>query len=174
MKVANRIPCDYFITSGIGESDITVHAGSYHMALKDAGIDGANHIRYSSILPAIARKIERPEKITHGSVIEGIMAQADNKRGKRVTAGLIMGWLYDKKTEEKCGGLVAEYCENQEESFARDRLKKSLKELYENSYSEKYELKGEEPIVRSFIPKKKYGTAIVAICFTTYEYPIKK
>ena len=34
--VGNRIPKDYFVTSGIGESDITVHAGSYHLALKSA------------------------------------------------------------------------------------------------------------------------------------------
>jgi hypothetical protein len=35
---ACRIPKDYFETSGKGESDIAVHAGSYHLALKEAGI----------------------------------------------------------------------------------------------------------------------------------------
>ena len=58
--VGNRIPKDYFITSGIGQSDIAVHAGSYHLALKDAGIEMANIMTYSSILPGMATEITRP------------------------------------------------------------------------------------------------------------------
>ena len=34
--LGNRIPRDYFITRGWGQSDITVHAGSYHLALFSA------------------------------------------------------------------------------------------------------------------------------------------
>ena len=37
--LGNRIPKDFFVTEGTGQSDITVHAGSYHLALRDAGID---------------------------------------------------------------------------------------------------------------------------------------
>ena len=33
-----RIPKDYFITSGIGESDVGIHAGSYDDALKAARV----------------------------------------------------------------------------------------------------------------------------------------
>ena len=40
--VGNRIPKDYFVTKGHGESDITVHAGSYHLALKQANIETFN------------------------------------------------------------------------------------------------------------------------------------
>ena len=40
--IGNRIPKDYFITKGTGESNIAVHAGSYHLALKAAGIEMAN------------------------------------------------------------------------------------------------------------------------------------
>ena len=57
-----RIPKDYFVTKGKGESDITVHAGSYHLALREAGIEMCNIMTYSSILPSIATEIERPEK----------------------------------------------------------------------------------------------------------------
>ena len=67
--IGNRIPRDYFITKGVGESDITVHAGSYHLALKEAGIETANIMTYSSILPSIATEIERPI-INHGEVME--------------------------------------------------------------------------------------------------------
>ena len=44
--VGCRIPKDYFVTKGHGESDITVHAGSYHLALKEAGIEMCNIMTY--------------------------------------------------------------------------------------------------------------------------------
>ena len=53
LLIGNRIPQTFFTTSGVGESDITVHAGSYHLALKEAGIERCNIITYSSILPGI-------------------------------------------------------------------------------------------------------------------------
>ena len=52
-----RIPKDFFITKGVGESDITVHAGSYHLALRQAGIEMCNIMTYSSILPGVANII---------------------------------------------------------------------------------------------------------------------
>lgn len=85
--VGNRIPRDYFVTSGIGESDITIHAGSYHLALKNAGIEMCNIITYSSILPGIAREIEKPRGLTHGSVMESIMAVSTAEKGGRATWG---------------------------------------------------------------------------------------
>src|SRR3989338_6402732 len=109
LTIGNRIPKDFFVTSGTGESDITIHAGSYHLALKDAGIEKCNIITYSSILPAIAQKVEKPGNLVHGSVMETIMATADSKKGKRATAGIIFGWLYNKITGEKYGGIVCEY-----------------------------------------------------------------
>ena len=66
----NRIPAHYFETSGTGESDIAIHAGSYHLALKAAQIEMCNIMTYSSILPEIATRIDRPERITHGAVLE--------------------------------------------------------------------------------------------------------
>src|SRR3990167_3241911 len=109
--VGNRIPRNFFWTSGIGESDITVHAGSYHLALKEAGIERYNVMVYSSIMPAIAIETDRPsyDEVTHGSVLESIMAVASGKKGTRLTAGIIYGWLFSRKTGKKYGGLVAEY-----------------------------------------------------------------
>ena len=70
----NRVPVDYFITSGRGESDIAVHAGSYHLALKAANIEMCNVMTYSSILPGIAREVSKPGFLQHGSVLESIMS----------------------------------------------------------------------------------------------------
>jgi arginine decarboxylase len=97
LVVGNRIPRDYFIAKGSGQSDIAIHAGSFHLALLDAGISICNIMTYSSILPSIAREVERP-KLRHGSVMETIMAVAHATSEQFAVAGIIYGWLYDKQT----------------------------------------------------------------------------
>jgi arginine decarboxylase len=87
------------------------------------------------------------------------MSIANGKKGKRVTAGLIIGWVYDNRGN-KIGGLVAEYHGSDEENVA----------MFSSRFSSDYKLKDIEIYTRSFIPKKKYGTAIVAIVFTSYIY----
>jgi arginine decarboxylase len=168
----NRIPKDFFITKGTGESNITVHAGSYHLALKDAGIERCNIMTYSSILPKIANLMKKPKNLVHGSVMETIMAVSNSKKNERATAAIIFGWLYDKKTKEKYGGLVCEYNGNKKEKEAGEELKKSLNELYVNGYSKDFELKEITLITKSFTPKKEFGTSLVALCFINYLFPL--
>jgi arginine decarboxylase len=170
--VGCRIPKDYFVTKGHGESDITVHAGSYHLALKEAGIEMCNIMTYSSILPAIAQQIVKPEKLLHGQVMETIMAVAHSTKGQLATAGIIYGWLYDKKSGKKYGGLVCEHNGPVTRDEVEKRLSASLNELYMNGYSEDYELKDINLFIESFKPKKKNGTALVALCFTNYLVPM--
>jgi len=170
--IGMRIPKDYFIAKGVGECDITVHAGSFHQALRDAGIERYNIITYSSIMPAIAREVPRPKELIHGAVMETIMACANVERGVRATAGIIYGWLYSRKTKQKYGGLVCEYNGSLSEAEASEQMRASLQALYTNGFESEFELRGERVITKSFIPKKKYGTALVAICFTNYVYPV--
>ncbi|MBN3034116.1 MAG: pyruvoyl-dependent arginine decarboxylase [Bacteroidales bacterium] len=170
--VGNRIPKDYFVTRGTGESEITIHAGSYHLALKAAGIEMANIMTYSSILPAIANKIDKPNDLVHGAVMETIMSVCNGGEGERCTAGIIYGWLHDKNTGSKYGGLVCEHYGNYSEEELDYRLRASLNELYINGFEEKYSMGRIELISESFVPRKKYGTALVALCFTNYLYPV--
>ena len=176
LVVGNRIPRKFFWTSGVGESNITIHAGSYHLALKEAGIEKFNIMVYSSILPSIAVESSKPEsdEIVYGSVMETIMAVSSGESGKRLTAGIIYGWLYDKETGKKYGGLVAEYSGQEAEEDAKKSLRSSLNELYENGFSGNYALKDVRMQTRSFVPKKRFGTAIVAIGFKDYIYPIAR
>ncbi|MDP4012873.1 MAG: pyruvoyl-dependent arginine decarboxylase [Candidatus Nanoarchaeia archaeon] len=174
ITIGQRIPKDYFITTGVGESDITVHAGSYHLALKDAGIENCNIMVYSSILPGVATEVEHPRQFVHGAVMETIMATATSQKGDKATAGIIFGWLYNKETNERFGGLVCEYNGNISEEEASASLNLSLQELYNNGYSEKYELRDLQLITRSFVVEKKFGTAIVAICFKNHIIPIEQ
>jgi arginine decarboxylase len=168
----NRIPYNYFITKGTGESDITVHAGSYHLALKQSGIEICNIINYSSILPAIAKEIKKPTDLEFGSVMESIMAIANVKKGEQATSGIAYSWLHNKKTGKKLGGLVCEHSGNYSEDEIDNKLYASINELYENGFSEDYNLEKVNVIKESFIPKKEFGTALVAICFVNYIYPL--
>lgn len=170
--VGNRIPWQYFETSGTGESDIAIHAGSFHLALRNANIEKYNIMTYSSILPGIAEKTEFPAAQDHGAVMESIISVCHSGKGEEATAGIIYGWLFDRQTDEKYGGLVCEHTGNYDKQELRYRLGASLEELYVNGYSDKYEMQDIEVLSESFIPKKKYGTALVALCFTSYYYPI--
>ncbi len=170
--VGNRIPRDYFVTKGTGQSDITIHAGSYHLALKKANIEMCNIMTYSSILPGIARKVERPDYLDHGAVMESILTSCNAEKGQRASAGIIYGWLYDKITQDKFGGLVCEHYGNYDEKELNRLLEASLNELYVNGFDDRFYLRDIERITESFVPDKKYGTALVALCFTNYVYPI--
>lgn len=173
LLIGNRIPKDFFITDGYGESDICIHAGSYHLALKNAGIEKVNIITYSSVLPSIANQIETPDEIIYGSVMETIMAVANGTKNEQLSAGIKLGWLYCKNTGEKFGGLVCEHCgKNITEYDLGKVLSSSLMELYKNKFEEKYELKEEKSIIKVFIPQKNFGTVLVSLCFVNYLYPI--
>lgn len=178
MLMWNRVPKDYFVTSGVGESEITIHAGSYHLALKDAGIEMANIIAYSSILPKIATEVPRPanpnEVITHGSVMETIMASQSCRYGESATAGLIWGWLYEKDAlggfTNRYGGLVCEYGGSMPEHEADVHLREMIRELHTNGY-EHLRLTEVRTLIRTVTPMKMYGTALVGLCFLNHEYP---
>ncbi|MFA5060724.1 MAG: pyruvoyl-dependent arginine decarboxylase [Candidatus Pacearchaeota archaeon] len=170
--IGRRVPKDFFITKGTGQSDITVHAGSYHLALKKAGIEMCNIMTYSSIMPEISKQIRKPKDFTHGEVLESIMAVAHAEKGQRATAGMIFGWLYDKKTRKKFGGLVCEHNGDYSVEEIKEKLKASINELYENGFSEKYNLKKVKILTESLVPKKNYGTALVGICFVNYVVPV--
>ena len=170
--LGNRIPKDFFVTEGTGQSDITVHAGSYHLALRDAGIEMCNIMTYSSILPAVANETAKPQRLAHGSVMETIMAVANANAGTRATAGIIWSWLIDKSTGERHGGLVCEYNGSLPEAEVASQLEDSLQELHTNGYSEEFTLEGTRLHLRSFVPEKRFGTILVSLCFLNYLWPV--
>ena len=171
--VGNIIPKDFFITSGVGQSDIAFHTGSFHLALREARIERCNIITYSSILPGIANKIEyKAELLIQGAELMTIMACENSEKGKRATAAIMFGWLYDKKTRGKFGGIVVEYNGHKTEEEAIEELRASLAELYESGYSAEFDLNDIEIHSKSFVPGKKFGTALVALCFVNFEQPM--
>ncbi|MFA5796752.1 MAG: pyruvoyl-dependent arginine decarboxylase [Candidatus Woesearchaeota archaeon] len=166
-----RVPRDYFVTAGVGESDYQAHAGSFHLALREARIEEFNIMAYSSIMPGNARQITKPTDLVHGAVLETIIAQSNVNQGECATAAIIYGWLYDKRVGNRFGGLVCEYNGKLSEKDAGESLRGNIRELHTNGY-EHYDLKDITLITKSFVPEKKFGTALVAICFVNYTVPI--
>jgi len=158
----------------VGSSDVDKHTGSYHLCLHDAGIDNCNIIVYSSILPAISNKLEKPNSITHGEVAECIIAEVNGGVGEVISCGITFGMLYDKVTGVKYGGLVCERNGHYTEEKIKNQLGESLKELYTNGYSDKYDMKDVEVYTNTMHGKKLYNTAMVCLVFQSYEIEIEK
>ena len=170
--VGNRIPKDFFVISGSGESNNTIHAGSYHLALKEAKIEMCNIMTYSSILPEIANEIQRPKKLIHGSVMESILSVCNVEKGEYGIAGLTYGWLFHRDTGKKYGGLVCEINGNFPLMTMYDKLNDSLLELYHSGYADDFILQKAKIITQDIKPEKTYGTALVGLCFVNYIYPV--
>jgi len=171
LLLGNRIPHEFFITKGSGESDITIHAGSFHLALCNAGIGMKNIISYSSVLPAEAIQTEMPEDMKQGDVMEVIMAAGHCRKGEWITAGMAMAWLYERDSDVKFGGLVCELSGNYPVEEIEEKLNESMQEIYQHGY-EIYDLGDLQLITETFVPHKQYGTALVALCFTSYLFPV--
>ncbi len=171
LHTANRIPYKYFVTQGSGQSDLGVHAGSYHFALRAAGIERCNIMTYSSILPAVSREAPKPP-LVHGSVLESILSVAQAEKGEMATAGLIYAWLYDRETGLKTGGLVCEHGTQDSEQEVSRHLHALLDELYHDGFAETNEMRDIRCITESLRVEKRYGTAITGICFSSYLHPV--
>jgi len=171
MKVLNRVPHEFFITKGSGCSELALHPGSYHMALHDAGIHEFNIIGYSSVLPATSKLLSMDEVDLppFGSELCTIMAHADGMYGEHISAGIIYAWLYkDDTCEEKIGGIVCELAGYFDVESLEERLYSVLKDMHHKTFH-KYYLGEPQVMTESLTIDKRYGTAIVAMCFVNYK-----
>lgn len=156
-------PRNYFMASGTGESDLTHHAGSYHMALEEAGVAPYNIMPYSSMIPKNIKEIENPH-LLHGSELKVIQARADSAQGERATACVAYGWLYDYRQGGEQGGVAAEYAGSETKGEAEEIARASLDEIARASFG-KMELKNINVKTESFVPSKRFGSSVVLMCF---------
>ncbi len=180
------LPRSFFEATGTGESDHQIHAGSYHYAMQAAGVERANLIPYTSILPSIARKITVQEgmaRIQHGAEMKVIQAAAhvDIAAGqKRATAAILYGWLRPKndKTAPHAGGLVCEYNGDGTAEEAYQNLYACLQGLFNNPdrngyvFADHYMLDVQPMLSATIEPKKRFGTALCALAFVDYLIPV--
>ncbi len=171
--VGNLIPHTFFVTKGSGESDLELHAGSYHMALYDAEISDFNIMVYSSVLPATAHLVSMDEidLPPFGSELKTIMAVSHGQQDEFVSAGIVYAWMYkDEDFNEKVGGLVCEVSGRYRIEELEARLIRVITDLHEKTYSQYY--LGEMNFVSEGITiQKRYGTALAALCFVDFKQP---
>jgi arginine decarboxylase len=167
----NRIPHEFFITKGSGCSEYAIHPGSYHMALHDAGISEYNIVNYSSVLPATSKLVTRDDVDLppFGSELCTIMACAHGYYGEHISAGVIHAWLYkDENFDQKVGGLVCELAGYFDIETLEKRLYVVLEDLHKRTFSQ-YFMGEPNVITESITIDKRYGTALVSLCFVNYK-----
>ena len=179
-----RIPTDYFMTTGVGQSDNGIPPApyetfSYDIALKEAGIQDFNVVFYTSVIPKEAREIpfkEASRFFHHGSVLETIMARAGGHKGDTVAAGIGRIWAKDKQGNS-VGGFAAEY----ERIYKRTRVspeqaKKDARHQLTQSLRHELVIRGLEQDgdmlfeIDSLHITKNYGMVIAAMGFIGFIY----
>lgn len=193
--LGNRIPYEYFITSGSGQSNVgseglPYETGSYDEALTKAGIQNANIIEYTSVIPTGAKEITREEglkRIQWGEVLECIKAQTNGEKGKFISSAVMTTSVYDPNGKY-LGGFACEYSG----SGTREEAEKSLKDsidgiierrnfgktiggakMYEDNITDKgYKYNpGKIFVYEGLDVKENHGTVLTSICFVSYKYP---
>lgn len=185
----NRIPKEYFVTQGKGDTDIGPgddpwETGSYDLALMDAKIENFNVMQYTSVLPPEAKEIpieEAQKKFHPGAVVETIMASVNGVKGNVLCSGIGRIYVRRKSDGKDIVGFAAEYKKvyketpvttEEAEKTAREMLHISLMgEVNRRFNSNEYESYGEQLTVNCFKVEKSYGTSLVSLCWISYIYP---
>ena len=193
--IGNRIPIEYFITKGKGQSDygsegFPYEGGSYDAALTDAGISQVNIMTYTSLIPPDAIEVSQKEgksRLSFGSVMESILSIMNGQKGQQVIAALLITKIYDKKLN-LLGSFVIEYGGfHNDVGKAQSLLFHQLVNMIKNRrlgclkmenlkmnhliqtdagyFVEPFKFIREHQKIN-----KKYGTVIVAICFTMFDH----
>jgi arginine decarboxylase len=194
--LGNRIPYEYFITKGKGESSagsegLPYETGSYDAALNDAGIENSNVIEYTSVIPKEAKQIAREEglkRINWGEVLECIKAQSNGKRGSKVSAAVMTTTIVDPKGKY-LGGFACEYSGSGTKSDAENSLAQSIAgmikrrgygnikgntQMYKDNITDTgYKIHPGKVFEYEYLDvKEEHGSVLVAICFVSHRYPV--
>lgn len=193
--LGNRVPYEYFITKGKGESDagstfLPYETGSYDAALNDAGIQNCNVIEYTSVMPVESKEISKEagiKRLQWGEVLECIKAQANGDKGAKISVGVITTSIY-APSGKYLGGFACEYSGSLSREDVETSLTKSIEgmilrrgygmatgglQMYkDNITSNGYKIHpGKIFIYESLDVKQKHGSVFAAICFVSYKYP---
>lgn len=193
--LGNRVPYEYFITSGLGQSNVgseglPYETGSYDEALTKAGIEDANIIEYTSVIPTGAKQISREEgikRIRWGEVLECIKAQANGEKGKFISSAVMTTDVYDPNGKF-LGGFACEYSGSGSKKEAEQSLEGSIDgiierrnygktqggaKMYEDNVTDKgYKYHpGKIFEYQGLQVTDDHGTVLTAICFVSHKYP---
>ncbi|KAK9829788.1 hypothetical protein WJX72_007928 [[Myrmecia] bisecta] len=181
LLLGTRIPKDYFLTKGFGETDQgggvdPWETGSYDLALEMAQIHNFNIVPYTSCLPPEASEITMTNAMPsfhHGAVLECIMAVMHGMQGDRISAGVGAAMVRRKEDKEVVGGFAAEYKGHAQHKHVEQILQSDLSAIFQRRYdTAKFELMGTKYTIMVHEVTKGYGTVLASICFSTYIMPI--
>ncbi len=195
MIFGNRIPYEYFLTKGAGESNVgskglPYETGSYDQALTIAGIQNSNVIEYTSVIPTGAKEISREEglsRIQWGEVMECIKAQANGPKGSFISAAVMTTSVYDP-SGKYLGGFACEYSGSGDQKACEKSLTGSIAgiierrgfgsivgecKMYKDNVTDKgYKFHpGTKFVYDSLRVKDHHGSVLAAICFVSYRFP---
>lgn len=195
--LGNRLPYEYFITQGKGESNagskgLPYETGSYDAALFNAGIQNTNVIEYTSVMPTESKEISREEglkRLQWGEVLECIKAQANGKRGSKISAAVITTSVTDPNGKY-LGGFACEYSGSGTKEEAGKSLMDSIvgmierrgygimknPSLFKDNITDKgYKIyPGKHFVYEDLKVTKEHGSVFTAICFVSYMFPVLK
>jgi arginine decarboxylase len=194
--LGNRIPYEYFVTSGKGESNsgssnLQYETGSYDAALTDAGIQNANIIEYSSVIPKESRQISKKEglkRIKWGAVLECIQSKANGEMGSTISSAITVTTVYNPQGVY-LGGFACEYSGSQTKKEVETFFEKAVADMierrgygiakggmqmYKDNITDKgYKIHlGEIFEYQSLEIKQKHGSVLTSICFVSHQYPL--
>lgn len=187
--VGSRIPELYVVVEGAGQSNQGPgldpwETCAYDLALLEAGIENANVVKYTSVLPPEAEEISMKEAkarhlFHHGMVLECIMAQVNGQEGQHICAGVGTMQVYHDNgdgTETHVGGFAAEYEGYGSPKKAKECLTASLKGIFDRRYGGRadYRMESIKLHTKDLVVDDDYGTALVALGFLTFIVPIHK
>uniref|UniRef100_A0A6C0JFK3 arginine decarboxylase n=1 Tax=viral metagenome TaxID=1070528 RepID=A0A6C0JFK3_9ZZZZ len=195
MILGNRIPHEYFITKGKGESNagsagLPFETGSYDAALNNAGIENCNVIEYTSVIPTEAKLISKEaglKRLQWGEVLEVIKAQSNGRRGSKISAAVITTTITDPNGKY-LGGFACEYSGSGSRTEAEQSLALSIAgmikrrgygniigqtKIYKDNKTDKnYIIHPGKIFEYDFLDvKEEHGSVFVALCFISYIYP---
>lgn len=195
--LGNRVPYEYFITKGKGESNagsegLPYETGSYDAALFEAGIQNANVIEYTSVMPTDSKQISKEEglkRLQWGEVLECIKAQSNGKKGSKISAAVITTSVIDPKGKY-LGGFAVEYAGSGTKQDAEASLAESITGIIERRGYGKLKGGGNLKLYKDNITDngykihpgkifeyenldvtKEHGSVFTAICFVSYKFP---
>lgn len=194
LLLGNRVPYEYFITKGKGESKagsegLPYETGSYDAALNDAGIQNTNVIEYTSVIPTEAKVIPKEEglkRIRWGEVLECIKAQSNGKKGSKISAAVMTTTIVDPRGKY-IGGFACEYSGSGTRHEAEESLAESIAGMikrrgYGNIVGETKIYKDNKTDTGYIIHPGKvfeyehldvgleHGSVLVALCFVSYQF----
>jgi arginine decarboxylase len=193
--LGNRVPYEYFITSGSGQSNVgseglPYETGSYDAALTKAGIQNANIIEYTSVIPTGAKEIPKEEglkRLQWGEVLECIKAQRNGDKGEFISSAVMTTDVYDPNGKF-LGGFACEYSGSGTKEEAERSLEGSIDgiierrnfgrteggaKMYKDNITDKgYKYHpGKIFVYDSLDVEDHHGTVLTSICFISYRFP---